>query len=186
MLASWRWWAIGTVLMFGLPSLYAAEPGLKVGDTAKDFELPVLGGKTAKLSTLLQEGPVVLVVLRGYPGYQCPLCSTQFAGYIKQAQGFLDAKAKVVFIYPGPSDQLQAKAKEFVKGRDYPSHFQILLDPDYTFTKAYNLRWEAKNETAYPSTFVIQKNMQVSFAKVSQTHGGRVPATEVLQALNQK
>ena len=57
----------------------AAPPaGPKVGDEAKDFELVALGGEKVKLSTLTAKGPVVLVVLRGYPGYQCPLCTRQF------------------------------------------------------------------------------------------------------------
>src|SRR5262249_910405 len=39
-----------------------------VGDQAPDFELSSIDDKTAKLSSLTEEGPVVLVVLRGYPG----------------------------------------------------------------------------------------------------------------------
>jgi hypothetical protein len=34
---------------------------LRVGDTAPDFELPVRGKETVKLSTALQNGPVVLL-----------------------------------------------------------------------------------------------------------------------------
>ena len=55
----------------------AAEKPPGVGDHAKDFELQSLGGKTEKLSKLTDAGPVVLVVLRGWPGYQCPLGTRQ-------------------------------------------------------------------------------------------------------------
>jgi peroxiredoxin len=34
---------------------------LAVGDTAPDFELPVKGKETVRLSTALQNGPVVLL-----------------------------------------------------------------------------------------------------------------------------
>ena len=78
---------------------------------------------------------------------------------------------------------LPGSPKEFVKGKDYPSHLHVLLDPDYSFTNAYGLRWDAKNETAYPSAFVIGKDRKVTFAKVSKSHGGRVSATELLGAL---
>lgn len=161
----------------------AADPGPKVGSEAKDFELTALGGEKVKLSKLTESGPVVLVVLRGYPGYQCPLCTRQFNEIRAKADEFKTAGANVVFIYPGPADNLKAKADEFVKGKDYPAHVHVLLDPDYSFTTAYGLRWDAKNETAYPSAFVIGKDRKVTFAKVSTTHAGRVPATELLAAV---
>lgn len=165
------------------PAPAAAEVAPKVGDEAKDFELAAIGGETVKLSKLTEAGPVVLVVLRGYPGYQCPLCTKQFAELREKADEFKKAGAQVVFVYPGPADGLKAKATEFVKGRDYPAHFTILLDPDYTFTNAYSLRWDAKNETAYPSTFVLDAKRKVTFAKVSKTHGDRAKTDDILKAL---
>lgn len=164
----------------------AADRGPKVGTEAKDFELAALGGASVKLSALTKDGPVVLVVLRGNPGYQCPICTRQFGEFLGKADEFKAAGARVVFVYPGPSDKLKEKAAEFVKGKDYPAHFGILLDPDYAFTNAYNLRWDAKNETAYPSTFVIGKGGKVTFAKVSTTHGGRLSAADALKALSAK
>lgn len=164
----------------------AADHGPKVGTEAKDFELAALGGANTKLSALTKDGPVVLVVLRGNPGYQCPICTRQFGEFLGKADDFKTAGARVVFVYPGPSDKLKEKAAEFVKGKDYPAHFAILLDPDYTFTNAYGLRWDAKNETAYPSTFVIGKDRKVTYAKVSTTHGGRASVAEALKALGAK
>jgi alkyl hydroperoxide reductase subunit AhpC len=57
------------------------------------------------------------------------------------------------------------------------------LDPDYTFTLRYGLRWDAPRETAYPSTFVIDRGGVVRFALVSRTHDGRAPAADVLAVL---
>jgi thioredoxin-dependent peroxiredoxin len=34
---------------------------LDIGDTAPDFELPIRGKETVRLSTALQKGPVVLL-----------------------------------------------------------------------------------------------------------------------------
>ena len=48
---------------------------------------------------------------------------------------------------------------------------------------AYHLRWEAKNETAYLATFVIDRERKIQFAKISMSHGGRASADEVLKAL---
>lgn len=64
--------------------------------------MPLKGEKTAKLSELTKTGPVVLVVLRGYPGYQCPICTRQVADLRRNADEFAKLGAKVVLVYPGP------------------------------------------------------------------------------------
>lgn len=155
-----------------------------VGDVAEDFELKTLDGESVKLSKLVADGPVVLVVLRGFPGYQCPACNAQAAQFLSKAKQFDAAKARVVMVYPGPADGLKKHADEFVRGKTLPDHFFLVLDPDYEFTKKYHLRWEAKNETAYPSTFVIDRERKITFAKISMTHGGRAAVEEVLKALS--
>lgn len=60
----------------------------KVGSEAPDFELAALGGEKVKLSKLTESGPVVL---RGYPGYQCPLCTRQVGELIGKADEFKKA-----------------------------------------------------------------------------------------------
>ncbi len=185
---------MAVAVAFGAPNAAAAETPPAVGDKAKDFELAPLVGDEAKgkekekvvLSKQLGAGPVVLVVLRGYPGYQCPLCTRQVAELTGKADDFEKAGARVLLVYPGPADDLKKHAAEFVKGKDYPAHFQLLLDTDYAFTNAYGLRWDAKNETAYPSTFVLDKQGKVLFAKVSKTHGDRAKVADVLKALPAK
>ena len=61
-----------------------------------------------------------------------------------------------------------------------------MLDPDFEFTVGYRLRWEAKNETAYPATFVVDSSGKITFAKISMSHGERASADEVLKALGGK
>jgi peroxiredoxin len=155
----------------------------KVGDKASGFTLQSLDGATVRLSAELTRGPVVLVVLRGWPGYQCPFCTRQFGDYLTNAARFDASAARVLFIYPGPVDGLKAHAEAFLASRSMPARFRILLDPDYAFTQAYGLRWDAPEETAYPSTFVLDKNGVITFAQTSRTHGDRVTADTVLQAL---
>lgn len=126
---------------------------------------------------------MVLVVLRGYPSYQCPICGRQVTELRAKAAELAAAGARVVLVYPGPSVGLQARAREFLADARLPENFSLLIDPDYTFTKAYKLRWEAPQETAYPSTFVIGGDGVVRYAKVSTSHGGRAPVEEILEAL---
>lgn len=159
----------------------AAPPG--VGEKAPDFTLADLTGTARKLSGFRGQGPVVLVVLRGFPGYQCPLCNRQVGELVRNADGFAKAGARVVMVYPGPRDIAQSKANEFVSDKNLPQHFTLLVDPDYEMVLRYNLRWDAPKETAYPSTFVLDKSGKITYAKVSDSHGGRATAAEILAAL---
>lgn len=156
------------------------------GDQAPSFELAAVTGTLdgkVSLKDTLQKGPVVLVVLRGYPGYQCPICSRQVGELAKQAGEFKKLGANVLLVYPGPASNLKKRAQEFVKESELPEPLTLLLDPNYKFTQAYNLRWDAARETAYPSTFVIDSNGKVQYAKISRTHGDRAPLDQVLAAV---
>jgi peroxiredoxin len=156
---------------------------ISVGDKAIDFNISTIQGEKIQLSELYKKNPVVLIVLRGWPGYQCPICTRQVGGLVDVANELAAYEARVLFIYPGPSEQLQQHANEFRGEFDLPGHFYFTLDPDYDVVNKYNLRWDAPNETAYPSTFVIDKNGEVVFSKISDTHGGRANTDEVLAAL---
>lgn len=166
------------------PASKAAPP--KVGEQARAFSLANLKGEKVTLDEARKQGPVTLIVLRGWPGYQCPLCTRQVGEFLGKAKQFADADATVVMVYPGPAADLDEHAKEFVEGNTFPANFRFVVDPDYAFVNAYGLRWDAPNETAYPSTFVIDADGKIVFAKVSDGHGGRSSADEVLKALPKK
>jgi len=55
-----------------------------------------------------------------------------------------------------------------------------VIDPDYKFTNLYGLRWNAQQETAYPSTFLIDRHGKIYFRKISKEHGDRTTAEQVL------
>jgi peroxiredoxin len=172
------------VLMIGAATVAAwgAEPP-RVQDRAPEFSLSAVTGGMVRLSEALSSGPVVLVVLRGYPGYQCPFCNRQVQDYLNRSADFARLGARVLLVYPGPGDMLNQRASEFLAGRMLPANFSLLLDPDYQFTNLYGLRWEAPKETAYPSTFLIDAKGSVFFAKVAKAHGGRTTAAEMLAEL---
>lgn len=160
-----------------------SEPPM-VGGQATDFELENLEGKKIKLSALLEKGKVVVVVLRGYPGYQCPLCLKQFGQFIKRADDLEAGGATIVMIYPGVADGLKDHARDFTMGTKLPAQgFHFVTDPDFQLTKSWNLRWDEPNETVYPSTFVIGKDRSILYSKVSKSHGGRSSVDDVLKAL---
>ena len=164
----------------------ATRPGDKppvVGDTPAEFSLDALDGTTVKSADLLKAGPVVVLQLRGWVGYQCPICTKQVGEFIAEAREFKAAGATVVLVYPGPAEDLKKHADDFVSGKGLPDEFKFVLDPDLTFVKSWGLRWDKAGETAYPSTFVLDKAGKVTFAKVSHDHAHRATAAQVLAVL---
>jgi len=156
---------------------------LVVGKKAEDFKLKTIQGNEIQFSKLNKSHPMVLVVLRGWPGYQCPVCTRQVGGLIADADKFKELGAEVLMVYPGPSADLQNHAIEFSEDFNFPGNFYFTLDPDYTMINTYGLRWKAEKETAYPSTFVINTKGEIVYSKVSSSHGGRAGNTEILDAL---
>ena len=170
-------------LLFASPGGTSVVAVPKVGDKAPEFSLAQIDGQKLTLSTELKSGPVVLIVGRGWVGYQCPFCNRQFGDFLKAASDIQAAGARVVWVYPGPAAEVQKRAEEFASGKPFPTNFRFVLDPNYALTLSYDLRWDAPQETAYPSTFVIDRTGIVRYAMVSKSHGGRSRAADVIAEL---
>lgn len=164
------------------PSVAADTGQPAVGDQAPVVTLTSTLGEPVDLAKTFKSGKTVLVVLRGYPGYQCGICSRVASGFATAAPQFAEAGVQVVMVYPGAAAGLGAKADEFLDSKPLPAPLTMVLDPDFTLVNAYGLRWDAPGETAYPSTFIISDG-KVEWAKISKTHGGRGGATQVLKAI---
>jgi peroxiredoxin Q/BCP len=169
------------VLLSGA-SAFAQAPA--VGAKAPDFTLTTITGVPVQLAKQQHGNLLVLVVLRGYPGYQCPFCQKQVHDFVEHAADFAAKKASVLLVYPGPSADLDQHAKEFLaKQADMPANIVLVTDPDYKVTNLYGLRWDAPHETAYPSTFVLDRNGAILFEKISKVHGDRLAAQDALDHL---
>jgi peroxiredoxin len=152
-----------------------------VGSEAPEFTLATPEGKAVRLSSLLGRTAVVLIVLRGYPGSQSPECQKQAHDFKANAEKFRALGVELLLVYPGAPDQASAKAREFLKAEGpLPANVHLVVDPDYKVTTRYGLRWDAPQETAYPSTFVIAPDGEIRFRTVSREHGGRPTADEML------
>jgi peroxiredoxin len=154
-----------------------------VGDKADDFTLSDLKGNKVSLSDLSERGPVALVVLRGYVGGTCPFCTRQFSELIGAAKKFDKAGATVVVIHPGTVLDLETHAKQFIGAQRLPKSFRFLLDPDLQFANAYHVRSQAPGDTAYPASFVIDRNAVVRFAHVGRSPSDRASAATLLASL---
>ena len=167
---------LAPILLLG-STVFAETPA--VGAKAPDFTLSAPNGATVQMSKQQHGDTLVLVVLRGYPGYQCPYCQTQVHDFVAHAADFAAKKATVLLVYPGPPADLDQHAKEFLaKQADLPSNVVLVTDPDYKVTNLYGLRWDAPRETAYPSTFILDKEGTVLFERISHSHGDRLSAPD--------
>ena len=174
--------AIACALLLGT-SAFGQTP--IVGTKAPDFTLPTPTGKTVMLSTEQKGHDLVLVILRGFPGYQCPYCVKQVHDFADHASDFAAKNTRVLLVYPGPPADLDQHAKEFLeKQAELPSNVVLVTDPDYKVTNLYGLRWDASHETAYPSTFVLNKKGMIVFEKISHSHGDRLSAQDALDHLS--
>ncbi|QDT08085.1 redoxin domain-containing protein [Planctomycetes bacterium K23_9] len=169
----------------GLAAETAQETGaIEIGEKAINFELPIVGKDDfIDLQNEYQQGIVVVVVLRGYPGYQCPLCTSQVSALINRARTLKDKVHKVVLVYPGESDELKRHAKKFLGARRIPEPIVLVADPGMKMVQSWGVRWNAPRETAYPATFIVKSNGRVAWKKVSQSHAGRSSVEEIVRQL---
>lgn len=173
-----------STVLFGTVS-FAETPA--VGAKAADFTLSTPTGKTVQMSKELHGHGLVLVVLRGFPGYQCPYCVKQVHDFVSHAGDFAAKNVEVLLVYPGPPADLDQRAKEFLaKQADLPTNIVLVTDPDYKVTNLYGLRWDAPHETAHPSIFILDKNRTILFEKISLSHGDRLSAQDALGQLATK
>ncbi len=172
-------------LLFAISIFAAAEiPG--VGAKAPDFTLSTPEGQSVRLSDLTAKGSVVLIFLRGFPGYQCPYCQKQAHDFQINASKFAALNTHLLLVYPGPPADLDQHAKDFLsKEEALPANFHLVIDPDYKVTNQYSLRWDAPHETAYPSTFLIDPSRNIFYQKVSHSHADRTSAEDILTELKQ-
>lgn len=171
-----------TCVVAGVGLAAAQTPA--VGTKAPDFTLQTPTGNSVDLAAERAKGTTVLVLLRGFPGYQCPYCVKQVHDFVEHSAEFAGRKANVVLVYPGPPADLDQHAKEFLaKQADLPSNIKLVIDPDYKMTNLYGLRWDAPHETAYPSTFILNASGTILFEKISHSHGDRISANDTLAQL---
>jgi peroxiredoxin Q/BCP len=76
------------------------------------------------------------------------------------------------------------RAQEFLGGKNWPKDFIFVIDPAFSMVNAYGLRWDARKETSYPSTFLLDQKGMVRFVKISHSHGDRTKAADIIEELD--
>jgi peroxiredoxin len=162
-------------------SLRASAAPPAVGQPAPNFTVTALDGSTLTLSTLTAKGSLLVVVLRGYPGYQCPFSQQIFQSYQQQAAQFAALGTQLLFVYPGnDGSNLANDAAGMIGSQPLASNVHVVLDPDYTLTNLYGVRWDGTDQTAYPATFVVNPSHSITFAHIGQLQSDFTPASNLL------
>ena len=115
----------------GAVALRAETPD--VGVKAPAFTLSLPEGKSISLGGLEAKGKVVLIVLRGYPGYQCPYCQRQAHDFqLNAGQICRQGRAAPARLSRCRLPTSASTRKEFLAGAGtLPPNYHLVLDPDY-------------------------------------------------------
>ena len=172
----------------------AASHALQPGDIAPDFILPNVDGRSVRLYSELERGPVVLVFYRG--GW-CPFCNIHLRGFQKSLAEFKAAGAQVVAISPQLPDQsLTTQEKDELA-------FPVLSDVGLNTARAFGVAFElpkalldlytdfdqplessngveGAKELPLPATFVIRADRTIAYAHVEADFMRRSEPLEVL------
>ena len=172
------------------------NPGLKVGQHAPDFNLPNAMGKPVSLSSMLEQGPVVMVF---YRGAWCPFCNLHLHALNKALPEFKKYNAQLVTITPQTPDK---SAEQLVKD-NFP--FEVLSDLDSKVMKAYKMHFElspeiislykkhgldveafngkGRTELPIPGTFVIDQKGVIRAVHAETDYKQRMEPAAILKAL---
>lgn len=172
------------------------DPGLKLGETAPDFTLPDPTGQKVSLSSLLKEGPVVLVF---YRGAWCPYCNMHLHVLNQSLPEFRRYGAQLVAITPQQPD----KSAKQLKKDGYP--FLVLSDLDSSVMQAYRLFYEldpelvkvyqkfglnvedfngpGRNVLPVPGTFVLDQKGVVRARHADTDYTQRMEPAEIIKVL---
>jgi peroxiredoxin len=192
-------WKIMDAATAELENNAAASRALQPGDIAPDFILPNADGRSVRLYSELERGPVVLVFYRG--GW-CPFCNIHLRGFQKSLADFKTARTQVVAISPQLPDQsLTTREKDELE-------FLVLSDVGLNTARAFGIAFElpkalldlyadfdislenangveGAKELPMPATFVIRADRTIAYSHVEADYTRRSEPLEVLNVVRE-
>ena len=187
-------WKIMAAATEELENNAAASNALQPGDSAPDFILPNVDGRSVRLYSELGRGPVVLVF---YRGDWCPFCQIHLRGFQKLLADFKAAGALVMVISP------QLPDRSLITRENGQLEFPVLSDVGLNTARAFGVAFELPKallrvyaeldislETSnglegakrlpMPATFVIRPDRTIAYAQVEADYTRRPEPLEVL------
>jgi peroxiredoxin len=172
------------------------EKAIQVGQKAPLFQLKNATGEEVALSTLLKDGPVILMWYRG--GW-CPYCNLAVLAMQKRLPDFQAKGAQLVAISPElPDNTLSTSEKNDLK-------FNVLSDPQNKVADMYRVIFEltpdvaqiyqekfklhewngdSTNKLPLSATYVIAQDGTVQWAFLDADYRKRAEPDDILEALD--
>lgn len=175
-----------------------AETALKAGDTAPDFSVPLVDGRTLDLASQLAEGPLVLTF---YRGVWCPYCNADLQA-LQDAQPAIGQRGASLLAL---SPQLPVNSRKAI--RENGLSFPIAHDAGNAVAAAFGLRFRLPdalidvykntfgNDLAVvngepswtlpmPARYVIDTHGVIAYAEVNPDYTQRPDPAELLPVLD--
>lgn len=189
---------VRAVLVEGIQKLRAegVGQGLRVGESAPDFQLVNQDGRSVKLAEALAQGPVVLKFIRGE---WCPICNTEMAALKRIQPQLKELRARLLVINPQKAEKGAALQGKHALG------FEILSDEKQEVTRKFNLQFTVPvpvqevytaiglnlpEHTAdgswnlpVPATFVLDRGGVIRARHVDVDYMKRMEPTDILEAI---
>jgi len=157
-------------------------------DGLKGKKLPLTkfidsSGRLVDVGQFVGKNVVVLTVMKGfYSQGICVFCTRQTADFARNQQAFKDANVEILVVYPGLEEHINAfvrSVRDYEKSTDprFQLPFKVLLDVNQDAVRAFNIA----GDLAHPTTFIIDKQGNVSYQYVGRTMSDRPSAADILQ-----
>lgn len=128
---------------------------LNIGSIAPEFTAIDSNGIKINLSDLIQNGPIVLVFLRGFIW---PFARKHLGQMKQDIKQFTDRMAQIVVIAPHETE----KVKAYWKKENIP--FIGIPDPDGKIGKLYGQEWNLIKLGRMPALFIIDQKDTIVFS----------------------
>jgi thioredoxin-dependent peroxiredoxin len=142
---------------------------LAVGSKAPAFSAAASDGKTYRLSDLLKQGPVALIL---YPGNNTPGCNRQLATVRDALAEFTTRRIQPFGVNPA-APASHARYAEKMK-----FNFPLLSDPEEAIARAYHALKD-DDQHIQRSVYVIARDGTIAFAQ-----RGAPPVSEIVAAVD--
>ncbi len=157
--------------------------------TIDDFSTLVFSdpeGKQVKLSDIMTEDYLVLVITRGWYGGVCFYCASQTSRWARRFEELEPYNAQLAVIFPTESVDEAVKIEELekrIRKGQIPNDeipYPILLDINLSSVDQLGIR----SDLAKPSTYIIDREGRVRFAYVGESIADRPTVDSILKQLS--
>lgn len=157
------------------------DPSALIGKPFPSVTFTGASGDSFTLDEVREGKPVVLVLLRGFPGYVCPYCTAQTAALIDSLPAIERLDARVALVFPGQADTVPLFLSAV---RDYRQRdavpVPVLFDTNLAAVRSLGV----EGKLAKPTTVIVDKQGVVRYAYVGSGFNDRPSAGLILAVLS--